>query len=55
VWPPISLRLRQVKDELEATGDIILNSKLVCIALKGFTKEWDVLVKCVVGRENLPY
>jgi len=22
--------------------------------LKGFTKEWDVFVKCVVGRENFP-
>jgi hypothetical protein len=26
----------------------------VCIALKGFTKEWDVFMKCVVGREKLP-
>jgi hypothetical protein len=24
------------------------------IALKGFTKEWDVFVKCVVGQENFP-
>jgi hypothetical protein len=26
----------------------------VQIALKGFTKEWEVFVKCVVGREKLP-
>jgi hypothetical protein len=26
----------------------------VRIALKGFTKEWEVFVKCVVGREHLP-
>jgi hypothetical protein len=26
----------------------------VRIALKGFTKEWDVFMKCVVGRENFP-
>jgi hypothetical protein len=26
----------------------------VRIALKGFTKEWEVFVKCVVGREKLP-
>jgi hypothetical protein len=26
----------------------------VRIALKGFTKEWEVFVKSVVGRENLP-
>jgi len=25
----------------------------VHIALKGFTKEWEVFVKCVVGREKL--
>jgi hypothetical protein len=49
------IRLRQVKDELGVVGKIIPDSELVHIALKGFTKEWDVLVKCVVGRENLPY
>jgi hypothetical protein len=27
---------------------------LMCIALKGFTKEWGVFMKCVVGRENIP-
>jgi hypothetical protein len=54
VWPPISPRLRQVKDELAVVGEIILDSELVRIALKGFTKEWDVFVKCVVGREKLP-
>jgi hypothetical protein len=47
-------RLRQVKDELEVVGEIIPDSELVCIALKGFTKEWDVFMKCVVGREKLP-
>jgi hypothetical protein len=26
----------------------------VRIALKGFTKEWEVFMKCVVGREKLP-
>ena len=27
---------------------------MVRIALKGFTKRWDVFVKCIVGREKLP-
>jgi hypothetical protein len=27
----------------------------VRIALKGFTKEWEVLMKCVVGWEHLPF
>jgi hypothetical protein len=47
-------QVAQVKDELDAVGEVISNSKLVRIALKGFTKEWKVFVKCVVGRENIP-
>ena len=47
-------RLRQIKDELSAVGEVIPDPELVRIALKGFTKEWDVFVKCVVGRENFP-
>ena len=27
---------------------------MVRIALKGFTKKWEVFVKCIVGREKLP-
>jgi hypothetical protein len=44
-----------VKDELDVVGEVISDSKLVRIALKGFTKEWEVFVKYVVGREHLPY
>ena len=47
-------RVAQVKDELEAEGETILDSELVRIALKGFTKKWEVFVKCIVGREKLP-
>ena len=43
----------QVKYELASIGDIVPNSELVRIALKGFTKKWDVFVKCIVGREKL--
>jgi hypothetical protein len=43
-WP-------KLKDELAAVGEIISKPELGRIALKGFTKEWDVFVKCVVGRE----
>jgi hypothetical protein len=43
-----------VKDELAVVGEAILDSELVWIALKGFTKEWEVFIKCVVGRENIP-
>jgi len=47
-------QVAQVKDELAAVGEVISDSELVRIALKGFTKEWEVFVKCVVGREHLP-
>jgi hypothetical protein len=43
-----------VKDELVAVGEVISDSELVRIALKGFTKEWEVFVKCVLGCEHLP-
>lgn len=32
--------------------DNIPNPEMVCIALKGFTKGWEVFVTCVVGREK---
>jgi hypothetical protein len=44
----------QIKDELAAVGEVISDYELVRIALNGFTKEWEVFVKCVVGREHLP-
>jgi hypothetical protein len=47
-------RIAQVKDELETVEEGIPNSKLLWIALKGFTKEWEVFIKCVVGREKFP-
>ena len=44
----------QVKDELAAVGEVISDLELVRIALKGFTKEWEVFMKCVVGHEHIP-
>jgi hypothetical protein len=51
---PYLTRLAQVKDELAAVGEVISDSELVRIALRGFTKDWEVFVKCIVGREKLP-
>ena len=47
-------QVAQVKDELVVFGEVIMDSELVRIALNGFTKDWEVFVKCMVGRENLP-
>jgi hypothetical protein len=41
--------ISQVKDKLFVVGEIISESDLGRISLKGFTKEWDVFVKSVVG------
>jgi hypothetical protein len=46
-------QVAQVKYELAIVGEVISNLELVRIALKGFTKEWEVFVKCVVGHEHL--
>ena len=46
-------RVAQVKDELAMVGETISDSELARIVLKGFTKEWEVFVKCIVGREKL--
>lgn len=35
-------------------GEIILELELVSVALNGFTKQWDVFTKCIVGREHPP-
>ena len=47
-------RVAQVKGELTAVGDIVPHSELVRIALKGFSKKWDIFVKCIIGAERLP-
>ena len=47
-------RVYQVKDELVVVGEVVPNSESVRIDLKGFTKKWDVFVKCIVRREKLP-
>jgi len=42
-----------VKDELAVFREVIPDSELACIVLESFTKEWEVFMKCMVGREKL--
>jgi len=47
----------QLRDELVAMGEIVVESKVVRIALRGVyvvNKHWEVFVRCIVARENLP-
>jgi len=44
-------RLTQIRDNMTTIGDVVPESEVVCIALNGFKKHWDVFIKCVVGHE----
>ena len=39
---------------MAAVGETTPDLELVRIDLKGFTKKWEVFIKCRVGRETLP-
>ena len=45
-------KVAQVKDKLVVVGEVIADSESVRIFLKGFTKEWDVFVKCGGARKT---
>ena len=46
-------RVTQIKDDLGAVGEKTEESKLVRVALNGFSKSWDVFVHGVVAQEKL--
>jgi hypothetical protein len=47
-------RLTQVRDELGAVGEAIVDNELVRITLNGVSKQWVVFVEGIVAREKLP-
>jgi hypothetical protein len=47
-------RLTQVRDELGAMGEAIVDSDLVRTSLNGVSKQWVVFVEGIVSREKLP-
>ena len=47
-------KITQVRDELGAVGEVVVDSELVRTALNGVTKQWTAFVEGIVGRENLP-
>ena len=51
---PYLTRLTQIRVKLGAVGSKIEDEELVHIALNGFSKPWDTVVKGVVAREKLP-
>ena len=47
-------RITQVRDELGAMGERVVDVELVRTALNGVTKPWSVFVESVVAREHMP-
>jgi hypothetical protein len=47
-------RLTQVRDELGAVGEAIVDSDLVRTTFNGVSKQWAVFVEGIVAREKLP-
>jgi hypothetical protein len=47
-------KFTQIRDELAAVGETVVETELVRTALNGFTKHWDVFVSGLVAREKLP-
>jgi len=47
-------QIRQVRDELAAIGETVVDSELVRTTLKGFTKEWTLSIKGIMAQEKFP-
>lgn len=46
-------RLAQCRDELAAVGETTAKEELVLIALNVFLRHWEIIFKCVMGRDHL--
>ena len=47
-------RVKQVRDDLTAIGEVVAPTELVRIAVAGLSKSWEVFGDAVSSRENLP-
>lgn len=47
-------KITQVRDELAAMGEVILEDQLVRTTLDGFQKQWDGFIDDIVSREHFP-
>jgi hypothetical protein len=47
-------RLTQVRDELGAVGEAIVENELVRTTLNGVSKQWAIFVESIVAREKFP-
>lgn len=47
-------RVKQVRDDLTASGEVVAPIELVRIIVAGLPKSWEVFGDAVTSRENLP-
>ena len=43
-----------MRDELAAVGETVDSAELIRVALNGFSKSWETLVRSIVARESMP-
>jgi hypothetical protein len=48
------MKITQIRDQLAAVGEKVVNAELVNTTLNGFSKPWEPFVKGICARENLP-
>ena len=48
------MRITQIRDQLAAVGETVLDAKLVNVALNGFSKAWEPFIMGTCTREKLP-
>jgi hypothetical protein len=48
------MRITQIHDQLAAIGEVVLDAKLVNVALNGFTKAWEPFIMGICVQEHLP-
>jgi hypothetical protein len=48
------MRITRICDQLAAIGEVVLDSKLVNVALNGFTKTWEPFIMGICAQEHLP-
>ena len=44
-------RIKQAIDELEVVAETIDNTELMCKSVNGFTEQWDIFIKVIIGRK----
>jgi hypothetical protein len=48
------MRITQIRDQLAAVGETILDAELVNVALNGFSKAWEPFIMGIVPERNFP-